>query len=202
MPRTLDLRARKQEIAEATMTVLARGGSKALTVKALATELGGSTTLITHIYPRKSDLYDGVLSWLESDLELSLQSAGDDLMGLRTFIEWCLPTDERSLAMERARLSLLTRADDDVRIREFLDNLEERMRSLIRERLAPIVRPEELETLTLYVRAVTNGAVLSAAEHPGKWTRQRQVRAASILLDSILSFTTPGAPDGPSRGNS
>lgn len=196
MPRSLDIQGRKQDIAEATMTLLAQGGSRALTVKALAAQLGGSTTLITHIYPRKADLYEGVLAWLESDLESSLSAAADTRdprANLRALIEWCLPLDARSLEMERTRLGLLTRADDDERIREFLENLEKRMRTLIRERLAPVVPDDRLDILTAYVRSITNGAVLSAAEHPEKWTRSRQLAATTMLM-TVIDGATPSPP--------
>lgn len=194
MPRSLDVQSRKQDIAEATMSLLAQGGSRALTVKALAAELGGSTTLVTHIYPRKADLYEGVLEWLESDLETSLRAAADttdDRANLRALIEWCLPLDARSLETERMRLGLLPRADDDDSIREFLDKLEMRMRALIRERLAPVVPDEKLDILTAYVRSITNGAVLSAAEHPEKWTRSRQLTATTMLMTVIDAASPP-----------
>lgn len=196
MPRSLDVQSRKQEIAEATMSILAQGGSRALTVKAIAARLGGSTTLVTHIYPRKSDLYEGILAWLESDLENSLNESMDDVddrENLRALIEWCLPLDARSLEMERTRLGLLTRADDDVRIRDFLESLEKRMRTLIRDRLAPLVPGDRLEILTDYVRSITNGAVLSAAEHPEKWTRSRQLAATTMLM-TVIDGPAPSPP--------
>ncbi|WPO88856.1 TetR family transcriptional regulator C-terminal domain-containing protein (plasmid) [Herbiconiux sp. KACC 21604] len=189
LPRPLDLPARREAIAQAAFRLLAREGSRGLTVKALAAELGGSTTLITHIYPRKSDIYDGMLASLEEDLATTLSrvpSSDDPVAGLRAFLMWCIPLNADEIEEERLRLVLLDQAEHDPRIRTFLIGVEQKMRTLFRQQLAPLVPADQIEPLTLLLRALTNGATLGSIEHPEKWDAHRVGQVIDHLVDTVV----------------
>lgn len=56
MPRDVDRNQRLADIAEATIRVARRSGPGAVTIRAVAKEMGGSTTLITNYLPSRSAL--------------------------------------------------------------------------------------------------------------------------------------------------
>jgi AcrR family transcriptional regulator len=189
MPRELDLERRRAEIADASIRLLARHGSKGLTVKALANELGGSTTLITHIYPRKADLYEGILESFERSLDADIaahDASADALENLRAFLDWCMPTTPAEIEEERLRLALLDHAGTDRRMRSFLDRLDGRMRNLFRRHLEPLVEPGRLDTLVLVFRAATNGGTLAVFEHPVTWSHERRSAVIDHLIATLI----------------
>lgn len=66
MPRAKgDHEARRLEVSEAVWRVLATRGFGGLTLRAVATELGATTGLLTHYFPAKSDLLAHALDLLE-----------------------------------------------------------------------------------------------------------------------------------------
>ena len=194
MPRALDVEDRRAAIVLAAVRLLASHGSRGLTMKALAEALGGSTTLITHIYPRKSDIYEGILLSLEEEAAQTLselEPGTDARTGLRAFLRWCMPMDRDAAEEERLRLALLDQADRDPRIKEFLDRMEARMLSLFRRQLAPLVAPDELDNMAGLFRAMTNGGVLGAIEHPEEWTQRRQLAVIDKMLDAFIPASDP-----------
>ncbi|HJG47134.1 TetR family transcriptional regulator, partial [Corynebacterium variabile] len=56
MPREVDTSARLQRIADATLAVAREQGTRAVTLRAVAKELGGSTTLVTNYLKTRADL--------------------------------------------------------------------------------------------------------------------------------------------------
>jgi AcrR family transcriptional regulator len=188
MPRALDPDARRREITRAATELLARGGSKALTIKALAESLGGSTTLVTHVFPHKSDIYAAIIDELELDLRSRVTPAAayeQPVQALREFVSWCLPLDPADLEDERVRFALFERADHDSRVQAVVDAIDDRMRDLLHERLAPLVPAEMIPAYTDLLRALTNGAILGAVELPDRWTPQRQEAVVSSVLDGL-----------------
>lgn len=176
MPRVVDPYARRLEITNAAIRVLARGGTQALTLKSLAEELGGSITLVTHFFANRDELFvaitDELINSYDSLLDLSDQEL-DAYGRLRALLIWLSPVTADDVATETGRIALIWRRDEHDSIEHFFTAMEDRMRSLLRQRLEGMVPARDLDKSVAYLRAVTNGLTLSAVEHPDLWPRKQ-----------------------------
>jgi AcrR family transcriptional regulator len=189
MPRYVDHDQRKREILDATSKVLGQGGLSALSFRAVAKELGGSTTLVTHYFATQSDLLDGLAGWLVDDWEADLADletgVDDPHKRLVLFLEWLIPDSPESLLQERARIGLLAEKQVRSETTEMFNVWDRRMRKLIREHLKPIVPKKELEMRVDMIRVMTNGLTFSAIEHPDDWS-PKHMRA--VLDQSLIDM--------------
>jgi AcrR family transcriptional regulator len=186
MPRIVDRAQRRRDITTAAIKLLAERGPAALTLRELAREMGGSITLITHFYPNRSALLEGITDQAFADYDADLARLETDLAPparLRVLLEWMLPLDESSRKEEIARIMLLGSGDSDLPVQRFFDAMESKMRGLLRDHLSPLVPGGEVEPTAETLRVFTNGVVLSVAEHPADWPPARQLG----LLDRVLN---------------
>lgn len=169
--------------------------------RAVAERLGGSTTLITHLYPSQRELLDDfahrlVNSWAEELDELEADEE-DAHVRLRVLLEWLIPLDEDGLVKERARINMLADQLLGAEHREIFDAWEDRIRSFLRAHVRELVPKGQIEPTVDLLRAMTNGVTLSAVEHPDTWTRERQL----ALIDRLTAALdlTPKASRRPTR---
>ena len=203
MPRAIDRDAREREITRVAMDILETAGPAALTLRAIATRLGGSNTLVTHFYPNRVELLNGILSRVLEDLEqelAALEVDADPAKRMWTLLRWMLPLDDDSLKAERGRVFLLSGRASELPVQEFVDSLEGRMINLLETRLRPLVSKKDVVPTALLLRAVTNGIVLSAVEHPDKWPPREQVKALERVLRGVgLAEVADAARSAPRR---
>ncbi len=189
---------RSREILTVAISLLHSGGYGAVTVRAIAEELGGSVTLVTHYFPTQAGLMKAMLELIleQFDEELAqLESGASDLERLRILIDWFLPSDEASWYQERARVHLVSELGfSNEWVRPYLDRLEERMTQLLRRHLEPLLIPADLEVCTDAVRLAVNGVVLSSIEHPDDWPPDRQREIAGFLIRSLPLREASSAP--------
>lgn len=181
MPRQVDHKERKQQIMTATVRVLGERGVRGLSFRAVADELGGSTTMVTHYFPTQAELIAGladsmVFDWNAevSELEVGVENPYDRLALL---LEWFVPTTTENLLEERARIAILAERLVGAPTEKNLDAWEEKARSLIRSHVKEIVPKNEVAQRVDMLRAMTNGLVLSVVEHPDHWTKKRLLKA-------------------------
>ncbi|MFG2044944.1 TetR/AcrR family transcriptional regulator [Dactylosporangium sp. NPDC048998] len=176
MPRPIDVHARRLEITNAAIRILARGGTPALTLKSLAEELGGSITLVTHFFATRKELFAAVTDELVTTYEPMLQELDEGASGperIYNLLMWMVPSDAEDIETEAGRIALIPHRGEQQSIQYFFDAMEQRMRSLIRERLVGLVPDDELDSAVGFLRAMTNGITLSAVEHPDLWPAER-----------------------------
>lgn len=186
MPRQVDRDQRRREISAAAIKLLAERGPAALTLRELGREMGGSITLITHFYPNRSALVDGIIDQSIADYDGDLAALESDLAPpdrLRVLLEWMLPLDEVGRREEIARIMLLGGKGSDLPVQRFFDAMESKMRSLLHDHLTPLLPEEQVQATAEALRVFTNGVVLSAAEHPADWPATRQL----AVLDRVLA---------------
>ena len=187
MPAPIDRAKREQEIAEAAFRLLSERGPAALTLKALAAELGGSITLVTHVYANRAALLKGITDHAVADYDRELahlERGADDRRRLRILLEWMLPLTAEEQRRERGRVMLVTQRESDLNVNAFYVAMDRKMRQLLHDHLAPLVPPERIEPTVELLRTMANGVVLSVTERPTKWTRKRQL----ALLDDTLDL--------------
>ena len=196
MPRSVDHDERRRDIARAAIRLLARNGPRGLTLRALAYELGGSITLVTHFFPNRRALLDAVTSQVLEDSATDLASFENAKLApaerLRAFLMWLLPTTAETLQLERGRVLLSAESDAHFNVQEFFDTWERAIRDLIERYVAPLVPESEREFYIDLLRVVQNGVVLSSVEHPKYWTPEKQIEFIDALVPVIerLSAST------------
>jgi AcrR family transcriptional regulator len=185
MPRIVDRAQRELEVTDAALRILRRDGPRGLTLRALAKELDGSITLVTHFYSTRSDLLASITRRLVADYQRELESlvvGANPQARLRILLEWLLPLTNEAKLAERSRVLMSAERGTDLNVQAFFKAMEDTMRGLLREHLAGLVPPDEVEIYVDTLRAFANGVVLSAIEHPRYWTKKRQ----SALLDFMF----------------
>ncbi|MBP2326461.1 AcrR family transcriptional regulator [Kibdelosporangium banguiense] len=188
MPKYVDPEQRSREIVEAAVAALSEGGFAKFTLRNLAQRMGGSMSLITHYFPNREALIEGILTAFEQDIaefNEEMQSVGDPAERLHRVVEWALPLAEDGLIMERARIALLAHRDAEPAIDAFFVRLEPLMRGVYRDHVAALVDEADLEFAVDLMRAWVNGLTLSAIEHPEIWTRERQLRVVDAFFATL-----------------
>jgi hypothetical protein len=100
-------------------------------------------------------------------------------------LRYFLPADERSLAIERARIALSSRAQIDPGVKEFFGRLEPGMRAVAAMGLEGFIASESMNATVDLVRLWTSGIAISAVEHPEIWTPERQFEALEHFMRSL-----------------
>jgi AcrR family transcriptional regulator len=192
MPRRVDHRERRAEVAAAARRVMARDGLENTTVRRVAEELGSSTTAVTHYFRSREDL---VLAAIEdayaAAAERMVAVATPDMHGLalaRAILLEALPLDDARAAEVRVWLGFWAGAAFSPRLREvqragygaWLDLLsgalrEARRRGELRDGVDPRRAAEKLLLLI-------DGLSLQGTLEPDRITPRRQ----RALLDAEL----------------
>lgn len=190
MPRQVDHDERRRSIARAARRVLTREGPSGLTMRALAQELGGSLTLVTHYYPTRTDLLADIPVQLAADWREELAAleatSTDPMARLRTLLEWLMPTTDEGLEDEQVRFALL--ADrNDAESAAILVHFDRVVRELLRNHVVGLVASDVVDITVDLLRAFTNGVVLDTVMDPDGWPAQRQLDLLDQLLFRVLT---------------
>ncbi|WP_327341687.1 TetR/AcrR family transcriptional regulator [Streptomyces europaeiscabiei] len=186
MPRHVDHEQRRRDIIDASRRILVGGGPSALTIRAVAKELGGSITLVTHFFPTRPELMRAVVAEMidSYDTELAaLEEGADAPTRLRILMRWMLPLAEDEWGAEKGRIVLIAQRDQEPSIGEFFTTMDARIRGLLRSHVEPLVPAERVDATVDLLRVLANGLVLSAVEHHHMWPPERQL----AVLDAALA---------------
>lgn len=185
MPITVDVAARLDALARATVAVAARRGAAGVTIRHVAAELGGSTTLVTNYLPSRAAVLANALGWIvrawerERAAALAGVARADRLGALAAWACTTTPDDDvfRALLVE-----LLSRPDTAPDARPFAAVAREHHAQLLAAArdagVAPADAPFVADTVFLLVR----GAHFAAIEEPGRWTRLPHLVACTVAL--------------------
>jgi AcrR family transcriptional regulator len=187
MTKVVDPQQRRREIAQVALGLLSSQGLRGLTMRALAREMNGSMTMVTHYYDSRAEVLRDLahqlsLAWREELADLEGVDA-DPRTRLRTVLEWMLPVTDESRMEERARFALLTAQDDPDCVR-VLREFDTEMRAVLRAHLLDLVPAARLDSATSYIRAITNGVVLDDYLDPEAWPAEKQHR----LCDDVIAW--------------
>lgn len=186
MPRHVDHEQRRRDILDASRRILLAGGPSSLTIRAVAKELGGSITLVTHYFPTRPELMRAVVAEMidSYDTELAtLEEGADAPARLRILMRWLLPLAENEWAAEKGRIVLIAQREQEPSIGEFFTTLDTRIRELLRRHIEPLVPADRVEATVDLLRVLANGLVLTAVEHHDAWPPERQL----AVLDAALA---------------
>lgn len=190
MPRHVDHADRRREIVQATIRVLAHKGIAGLSIRAVAEQLGGSVTLVTHYYRSREDLINNLAvqltaDWTETvgELDAGATSPRDRL---RALLIWALPETDDQMMIERARLQLLAAREEFPDAGSVFAAWDDYMRGQFREHLRDLVEPDRVEATVDILRAVVTGITFEAYQHGWSVARQRQVLFDALAWSDLF----------------
>ncbi|KOV38955.1 TetR family transcriptional regulator [Streptomyces sp. XY431] len=193
-----DHEARRTEVSEAVWRVLSTRGFEALTLRAVAAEMGATTGLLTHYFPSKKALVAHALELLDRrSLERPRRLVPADggppppagLARLRAALLDILPLDGPGRAGNRIWVGSWDVALADPELAEAHAARYARSRRVLAECVADAQRLGELpagpapEGLAAGAQSFVLGLVVQALFAPGEFPAERQVE----LLDAYLA---------------
>jgi AcrR family transcriptional regulator len=187
VPKDVDHDERRLQIAQAATEIISESGVKGLSLRKVASRLGGSSTYVTHYYASKQalldDLADQLMAGWESAVTVIEEGVDDPAVRLQKLVHWLLPLDQSALREERARILLLAERDLlGEGARSIFDQFNERIMGFLRGHLAQVVPAAQVEPGAQLLRVVTNGVCLSVLERPSAWPATAQTE----VVDSVL----------------
>ncbi|MGV9878861.1 TetR/AcrR family transcriptional regulator [Streptomyces sp. NPDC003006] len=196
MPRTKgDHEARRRDVSEAVWRVLAAHGFGGLTMRAVATELGATTGLLTHYFRTKRDLVAYALDLLERRTAARPRrtaTAGQGMSAVRAALLDVLPLTEEATDSNRIWVSSWDTALADPELsadhaRRYAQS-RDRLRDLVEraQRLGELT-PGDPVRIAAGAQAFVLGLVVQALLDAPAFPPQRQVE----LLDDYLSALAP-----------
>ncbi|WP_330294623.1 TetR/AcrR family transcriptional regulator [Streptomyces sp. NBC_00503] len=196
MPRTKgDHEARRREVSEAVWRVLAAHGFAGLTLRAVATELGATTGLLTHYFPAKRDLVAHALDLLEQrSAARPRRTAGPGLSAVRAALLDILPLTGPATDRNRIWVSSWDTALSDPGLSEDYAGKYGRSRDKLRDLVAAAQEVGELPAgdpadLAAGAQSFVLGLVVQALFDPAAFPPDRQTQ----LLEDYLAALTSGA---------
>ncbi|MEU9736003.1 TetR family transcriptional regulator C-terminal domain-containing protein [Streptomyces sp. NPDC048002] len=186
MPIDVDEVQRRKAIAEATLAIAARDGARAVTIRAVAKELGGSTAMVTNYVPTRTDLITNAVRAAESRWRDDLKAHVGDRTGadrLRATVEWHLSTEPEDLLLRALWVEMLTWARSDP---EGIDRQEPReaREEFLDASTAAGVPDAALAADVLSL--LTRGYYVSTMEEPAYWTPERASRVAGAVVAALM----------------
>ncbi|MGW7071766.1 TetR/AcrR family transcriptional regulator [Streptomyces sp. NPDC054855] len=186
MPIDVDEVQRLKAIAEATLAVAARDGARAVTIRAVAKELGGSTAMVTNYVPTRTALITNAVRAAESRWRADLEAHVGDLTGadrLRATVEWHLSTEPDDLLLRALWVEMLSSAHTDPAGVDRQEPRESREEFLQASTAAGV--PDAglaADVLSL----LTRGYYVSSMEEPAYWTTERANRVAGAVVNALI----------------
>jgi AcrR family transcriptional regulator len=186
-------------VVEAALTLLANAGPQAITFRAIARQLGGSVSLVTHRFSARSQIVRAVAEFIDEDFRAEaksrLRSAENATQRLHALLCWLLPGAEHfSDPRNKAFLNLLTAPPRDRAVAdEAISHLDRWVSAMLRDCLAPLVEADRVGSDADILRAALVGIEIQAAKVPGVWTELRCAAALNYLL-RCLDLPQIGSP--------
>ncbi|MBT2477422.1 TetR/AcrR family transcriptional regulator [Streptomyces sp. ISL-94] len=186
MPIDVDEVQRRKAIAQATLAVAARDGTHAITIRAVAKELGGSTAMVTNYVPTRTDLITNAVRAAESRWRDDLEARVGDLTGadlLRATVEWHLSTEPEDLLLRALWVEMLSSAHTDP---NGVDRREPRASRQEFLDLSTAAGVPDADLAADVLSLLTRGYYVSTMEEPTYWTAERAGRVAKAVVDALI----------------
>ncbi|WP_020391559.1 TetR/AcrR family transcriptional regulator [Kribbella catacumbae] len=192
MPAKVDHEARRRDVSAAVWRVLATEGFGGLTLRAVATEMGATTGLVTHYFPSKQALIVHALELAEArtrELVPSIEGLRG-LAALQQALAGVLPLNPEGTEINRVWVSSWDVALAD----PALHALEKARYKRWRARLKPLVEqaqqdndlpPGNPDDLVASLAAFTHGLVVQALFDPRAFSHKRQLHLLKTHLEAL-----------------
>jgi AcrR family transcriptional regulator len=128
-----------QQVISATLKIIRESGVKDVTVRRVAEELGGSTTVVTHYFANRGVLLESVVSdWISAtkhDAQDAIDNSDDKLWG---FLVWSI-SPEHQVFWQEFFAAHMAGIDTEIfnEIEQFLTWWDEQLLMLLKDRVKP-----------------------------------------------------------------
>lgn len=197
MPIDVDVQERLREIAVATIAIAEEHGIGAVTIRAVASRLGGSTTLVTNYLPNRSELLANAVhhaygDWYDEFEELRNGVPSSEL--LAALASWSCSTTGNDAVLRRLLIELfMTPSMDPVLRTQVLAHGVEHRDELLQAARQRGVDDPEFVADALYL--VLRGFYLMSVEDPDTWTSER----VTPVMDQLVELIAPAGRRGGRR---
>ncbi|MEZ0092199.1 TetR/AcrR family transcriptional regulator [Streptacidiphilus sp. EB129] len=190
--------ARRRDVSAAVWRVLAAHGFGGLTLRAVATEMGATTGLLTHYFPSKKDLVAHALTLLDEHRAAQPRPTGaEGLAALRAALLDILPSTPQAAADNRIWVGSWDAALADPELAAGHAARYARSRERIRDHVREAQRlgelpPSDPDDVAASAQSFVLGLIVQALFSAEEFPPERQVR----LLDGHLAALATAA-EGP-----
>ncbi|MFI0237599.1 TetR/AcrR family transcriptional regulator [Streptomyces sp. NPDC016845] len=196
MPIEVDEVQRLDEIAAATIEVARERGVRAVTIRAVAQRLGGSTAMVTNYIPSRSALMANALrradkEWGHQEEEALKGTADDDR--LPALLRWMCTTTADDEVMRRLLFEIISEGPAAGKeVEQVRDSTARAHREGFRELATEAGLPSAAEAGDI-LHLLLRGYWLSTLEDPQSWPAERGTHIALTVLEMLRR----GLPDLP-----
>jgi AcrR family transcriptional regulator len=191
MPALGDHDARREDVSEAVWQVLARCGVGGLTIRAVATEMGATTGLVSHYFPSKRALiaHARAVAELRTTQMRRRVSPEPGIAALRNALLDVLPLDAEMVAMSKAWVSFWDVAIGDPDLSASETVRYEKWRQRLRAHIADAQSRHELDPeipaddYSVMVGAFAHGLVVQSLFDTKRLSPKRQ----TLLVDQFIA---------------
>jgi len=185
MPIIVDEDARRALIAEATLRLAQREGVGAVTIRAVARELGRSTVYVTNYLGTRTELLLNVLTFVRTQWDLAFDSlvgsADDRRPSLWEVVRWSATEDEFDRTVRHLWLEVLSRPTAEPELfRTLREDARRQHDDLVAAASSASGPPGALADLAYLA---LRGYYVSSIEDAERWTPKRAQTALRHLLE-------------------
>ncbi|MWA08414.1 TetR/AcrR family transcriptional regulator [Streptomyces sp. BA2] len=203
MPIEVDAAHRLDEIAAATIEVARERGVRAVTIRAVAERLGGSTAVVTNYVPSRADLMVNALRHAEREWAREADGLLSGVQGierLSALARWMCSTVDDDEVMRRLLMEIIAAGPaagrEAEQVRELARDQREELQGVVTE--ADVPGPDlAADVLHLLFR----GYWLSALEDPEGWPAERGERAAQAVVEMLRDGASAKDTSGRASGS-
>lgn len=193
MPPRVDHAARREAIAEAAWRIILRDGLDAVSVRAVAAEVGLSTGSLRHVFGSQAELLQFSMELVGDRVRARIAAIPAEVSSrerIARMISEILPLDAVRAAEQEVWLAFIARSRVEPSMRQFVTQIDEAQRNWLRSALDEMFREEgtrgrdpALECERLY--ALMDGLVLHATVSPGSLTSEQMTAVLSHHLSDL-----------------
>jgi AcrR family transcriptional regulator len=189
VPIAVDSSQRLDDIAVATLAVAADSGPSAVTVRAVAAELGGSTTLVTNYVASRNDLLANAIRYVQrqwrSEQGAVADRYRDPVERLRAVMTWFTGTDPDDPPARRIWLNVVAHVGEDSYPAKVLRADAAGQRADVGALLQDAGMADAAGADAVYL--ALRGFYFATTEDPDEWPPGRANAALSRLIDLLLA---------------
>jgi AcrR family transcriptional regulator len=200
VPIDVNAEERLAQIAEATLRVVEKRGADGVTIRAVAEEMGGSTTVVTNYIPTRTRLISNAVhhaidAWQEElDGQMEGVAPEDEF---RALARWSSSTTSDDPAIRQLFIELLAKAGEGEELEALReDGKEHREHFKVAAAAAGVADPGFAADL---MHLILRGFYLAAVEDPEQWSTARVQPVIDHLIDLLQSAPAPARAPAPRR---
>lgn len=187
MPRIVEHDVRRAAACDAVIAIATWRGFAAVTVRAVAQELGTSTSGVTHYVSGRSELITLAIRREVTRRQSELLTATANVTGvaaLRAMVDWAVQGEGRTA--QRLWLAMLVGAHTDPIVRAELAAFDDWWDTLVTDLLRAEVPAERLQAVVDGVGVLVDGLLIASIQDDQCWPQERRRRVIDDWIEILL----------------